>query len=75
MDSEDKRYRQILGVRFFTGSTEEAVVLGLRGGLVVVPAAPLLVSAAEDPATQAALVESDLALTDSGLMVLLWLAV
>jgi UDP-N-acetyl-D-mannosaminuronic acid transferase (WecB/TagA/CpsF family) len=75
MDSEDKRFRQILGVRFFTGSTEEAVALGLRGGLVVLPAAPLLVSAAEDPATQAALVESDLALTDSGLMVLLWLAV
>jgi len=74
MDPEDKRYRQILGVRFFTGSVAEAVALGLRGGLVVVPSAPVLVNAAEEPATQAALVASDLAITDSGLMILLWLA-
>lgn len=73
MDSETQQYRQILGIRFFTGSAEEAVALGLRGGLVVVPSAPVLVTAAEDPATQAALVGSDLAITDSGLMILLWL--
>ncbi|MEO6786681.1 MAG: WecB/TagA/CpsF family glycosyltransferase [Chthoniobacteraceae bacterium] len=72
MEREDEHYRQILGIRFFTGSAEEAVALGLRGGLVVVPSAPVLVAASEDAATQSALVESDLAITDSGLMILLW---
>jgi UDP-N-acetyl-D-mannosaminuronic acid transferase (WecB/TagA/CpsF family) len=72
MERDDEHYRRILGVRFFTGSAEEAVALALRGGLVVVPSAPVLVTAAEDAATQAALVESDLAIADSGLMVLLW---
>ena len=69
---DDQHHRRILGVRFFTGSTAEAVAESLRGGLVVVPSAPVLVTASEDPATQAALVESDLAITDSGLMILLW---
>ncbi len=36
------------------------------------PSAPVLVNAAEDPATRAALLESDLAITDSGLMILYW---
>ena len=36
----DLNYRQILGVRFFAGSPAEAVTLGLKGGLVVMPAAP-----------------------------------
>jgi UDP-N-acetyl-D-mannosaminuronic acid transferase (WecB/TagA/CpsF family) len=72
MEPEDEHFRQILGVRFFTGSAEEAVTLGMRGGLVVVPSAPVLVTASEDAATQAALVESDFAITDSGLMILLW---
>lgn len=65
-------WRRILGVRFFTGTAAGAVARGMRGGLVVVPSAPVLVNAAEDPATQAALLESDLAITDSGLMVLYW---
>ncbi len=45
---------------------------GRLGGLVVVPSAPVLVNAVHDPATQAALLDSDLAITDSGLMVLFW---
>ncbi len=64
--------RQILGVRFFAGSPTEAVALALTGGLVVVPSAPVMVNATEEPATLAALQASDLALTDSGLMVLFW---
>ncbi len=72
MERTEEQCRQILGVRFFTGRTEEAVARSLAGGLVVVPSAPVLVTAAEDPATQAALVESDMAITDSGLMILLW---
>lgn len=65
-------YRQILGVRFFVGSASEAVALGLQGGLVVVPSAPVLLAMVDDESTAAALLDSDLAITDSGLMVLLW---
>src|SRR5689334_14454449 len=72
MSAADSNYRQILGIRFFTGTPEEAANIGLRGGLVVVPAAPALVDLAPDKAYRDALVESDLAITDSGFMVLLW---
>ena len=65
-------YRQILGIRFFTGTVEEAVALGLRGGLVAVPSAPVFVSMVEDPANRDALLGSDFAIADSGLMVLVW---
>ncbi len=65
-------FRQILGVRFYVGTASGVVALGMRGGLVVVPSAPVLVNAVDDPATQAALLAGDLAITDSGLMVLYW---
>jgi len=65
-------YRQILGVRFFTGTPREALQIGMRGGLVVVPAAPALVDLETDAPYRDALVSADLAITDSGLMVLLW---
>lgn len=68
----DEPFRTILGIRFFTGSAAEAVRRGLEGGLVVVPSAPVLVTMTKDLATREALLKSDLALTDSGLMVLLW---
>ena len=70
--SEDGSFRQILGIRFFTGTPKEALAIGLRGGLVVVPAAPALVDLPDDVPYREALVNSDLAITDSGLMVLLW---
>jgi N-acetylglucosaminyldiphosphoundecaprenol N-acetyl-beta-D-mannosaminyltransferase len=65
-------FRTILGIRFFAGTAEEAVRLGQRGGLVVAPSAPVLVAMVDDAATREALQRSRLALTDSGLMVLLW---
>jgi N-acetylglucosaminyldiphosphoundecaprenol N-acetyl-beta-D-mannosaminyltransferase len=68
----NSNYRQILGIRFFTGSAAEAVQIALRGGLVVVPAAPALVEIDRDSQYREALLNSDLALTDSGFMVLLW---
>lgn len=68
----DPRFQRILGVRFFTGPAREAVELALRGGLVVVPSAPVLLAMADDPYTAEALLNSDLAITDSGLMILLW---
>jgi UDP-N-acetyl-D-mannosaminuronic acid transferase (WecB/TagA/CpsF family) len=68
----ETQYRCILGVRFFVGDAHEAVALGSRGGLVVVPAAPALMELARDRDYRQALSESDLALTDSGFLVLLW---
>lgn len=68
----DSRYHRILGVLFFTGEARDAVEIGMRGGLVVVPSAPVLLAMAEDPYTHEALLNSDFAITDSGLMVLLW---
>ena len=65
-------YQQILGIRFFVGSADEAVQIGMGGGLVVVPAAPALVDLETDEFYREALLHADLALTDSGLMVLLW---
>ena len=64
--------RTILGVRFFVGSSEEAVARGLAGGLVVVPSAPMLVELTRDPEYRAAATEADLVITDSGFMVLVW---
>jgi UDP-N-acetyl-D-mannosaminuronic acid transferase (WecB/TagA/CpsF family) len=71
-ETAPENFRTILGIRFFAGHADEAVQLGLRGGLVVVPSAPVLVTMIEDAPTRLALLESKLALTDSGLMVILW---
>lgn len=65
-------YRKILGVQFFVGNASQAVKAGMRGGLVVAPAAPSLLDIHRDPHYREALLESDLAITDSGFMVLLW---
>jgi UDP-N-acetyl-D-mannosaminuronic acid transferase (WecB/TagA/CpsF family) len=65
-------FQRILGVRFFTGTAEEAVQFGLQGGLVVVPAAPALVELQTNPEYREAVFNADLAITDSGLMVLIW---
>jgi UDP-N-acetyl-D-mannosaminuronic acid transferase (WecB/TagA/CpsF family) len=65
-------FQQILGVRFFVGTAEDAVQIGLRGGLVVVPAAPALVELQTNEHYREAVFNADLAITDSGLMVLVW---
>ena len=70
--SNERDYRNILGVKFFAGDARSAVERGRRGGLVVVPAAPALMELDRDGDYRQALLESDLALTDSGYMVLLW---
>jgi UDP-N-acetyl-D-mannosaminuronic acid transferase (WecB/TagA/CpsF family) len=67
-----KFYRRILGVQFFVGNAAQAVQAGLEGGLVVAPAAPSLLSLRDDRDYREALLESDLAITDSGFMVMLW---
>src|SRR5579871_5451883 len=65
-------YRTILGLRLYAGTPQEAVSLGLRGGLVVVPSAPVLLYMVDDPVLRRALLEAKLAISDSGLMVLVW---
>lgn len=69
---EPSSFQRILGIRFFVGSAQEAVQIGLRGGLVVVPAAPALVDLSTNEHYREAVFNADLAITDSGLMVLLW---
>ena len=66
------QYQQILGVRFFVGDAPEAVEIGARGGLVVVPAAPALLELERDADYRHALLDADLAITDSGLLVMYW---
>src|SRR5712672_1274541 len=64
---------QILGVRFFNGTVDEAVAsLSSTGGLLVVPAAPALVKLSEDEDYRRALTSADMVIADSGAMVLLW---
>ena len=59
-------------MRFFVGDAPEAVEIGARGGLVVVPAAPALLELKHDRDYRRALLEADLAITDSGFLVILW---
>jgi UDP-N-acetyl-D-mannosaminuronic acid transferase (WecB/TagA/CpsF family) len=67
------RYQQILGVRFFNGSAVDAVEhISRHGGLVVAPAAPSMVNLKYDEDYRQALAAADLAIADSGWMVLLW---
>jgi UDP-N-acetyl-D-mannosaminuronic acid transferase (WecB/TagA/CpsF family) len=62
----------ILGIPFFRGTAREAVGRMLRGGLLVVPAAPALREMERDVCYREALVEADLAIPDSAFMVALW---
>ncbi len=69
----EPRFEQILGVRFFNGSGTDALeFISRNGGYTVVPAAPALANIDRDQDYRRALVESDLAIADSGFMVLLW---
>ena len=68
----ENAYRRILGIKFFVGDAPEAVAIGARGGLVVVPAAPAMLELGNDPDYRQALLEADLAITDSGFLVILW---
>src|SRR5438270_385270 len=64
---------QILGVKFFNGAVDEAVdVMSTNGGLLVVPAAPALVKICDDEGYRRAVTSADMAIADSGAMVLFW---
>jgi len=65
-------FRQILGINFFAGSAKFAVDRMEHGGLLVVPAAPALTDLTSNSSYREALVQADLCIADSSLMVLLW---
>ena len=63
----------ILGIKFFNGTVDEAVeTMSSNGGLLVVPAAPALVKICEDQEYRRAVTSADMAIADSGAMVLIW---
>jgi UDP-N-acetyl-D-mannosaminuronic acid transferase (WecB/TagA/CpsF family) len=64
---------RILGIEFFDGSAKEAIgIMRSKGGLLVVPAAPALKDLDRSPDYRDALLNADLAITDSAFMVLIW---
>lgn len=65
-------FRRILGVDFFCGVALRAVERMRAGGLLVVPAAPALKELAHDVSYREALLNADLAITDSAYMVMVW---
>jgi UDP-N-acetyl-D-mannosaminuronic acid transferase (WecB/TagA/CpsF family) len=67
------RTHTILGIKFFGGTSREAVdEISRSGGLLVAPAAPSLINLCRDEEYRQAILASDLAIADSGLMVMLW---
>lgn len=66
------QFQEILGIRFYVGDLPGLIDLTIKGGLIVVPSAPVLAEIESDTVLRAALRDSDVALTDSGFMVLLW---
>jgi UDP-N-acetyl-D-mannosaminuronic acid transferase (WecB/TagA/CpsF family) len=63
----------ILGLKFFGGTSREAVDQITRsGGLLVAPAAPSMINLCRDEDYRRALLAADVAVADSSFMVLLW---
>jgi len=62
----------MLGVRFFTGTLEEALAQAHAGGLILAPSGPGLAELDRAPDYREALREAEVNLLDSGLLVKLW---
>src|SRR5438477_11230491 len=66
------RYQQILGIRFFDGDVEEAIaIMSGHGGLLVAPSGTCFARLREDDPYRRVMLAADLAIADSGLMVLM----
>jgi N-acetylglucosaminyldiphosphoundecaprenol N-acetyl-beta-D-mannosaminyltransferase len=64
---------QILGIQFFNGNVDEVVRLMFQhGGLLVAPSGTCFARLREDELYRRAVLAADLAIADSGLMVVLW---
>ena len=65
--------RQILGLRFFNSDVDEAVAsMFERGGFLVAPSGTCFARLREDERYRRAMVAADMAIADSGLMVVIW---
>ena len=65
--------RQILGIPFFNGDVDEAIAsLEQRGGLLIAPSGTCFARLREDERYRRAVIGADLAIADSGLMVVMW---
>jgi N-acetylglucosaminyldiphosphoundecaprenol N-acetyl-beta-D-mannosaminyltransferase len=65
--------QQILGLRFFDGNIDEAIELMFRhGGFLVAPSGTCFARLRRDAPYREAMTHADLAIPDSGAMVLLW---
>ena len=64
---------QILGISFFNGDVDEALAsMDQRGGFLIAPSGTCFARLREDEVYRRAVIAADLAIADSGLMVLLW---
>ena len=63
---------RILGIDFFDGSVKAAIEIMRDGGLLVIPAAPALKDLDRSLDYRDAILNADLAITDSAFMVLIW---
>jgi N-acetylglucosaminyldiphosphoundecaprenol N-acetyl-beta-D-mannosaminyltransferase len=64
---------QILGIQFFNGDVDEAVDSMIRrGGFLIAPSGTCFARLHEDEMYRRAVLAADLAIADSGLMVVLW---
>ncbi len=64
---------QILGIRFFNGNVDEALAsMERQGGFLIAPSGTCFARLREDVMYRRAVIAADLAIADSGLMVLLW---
>src|SRR5437764_3498914 len=67
------RTEQVLGIRFFDGETTDAVsVMCDRGGFLIAPSGTCFARLTRDAQYREAVAAADLAIPDSGAMVLLW---
>lgn len=71
--SATQNHRRILGVNFYAGDVHGAIErISRSGGLLVVPAAPALKNLPTHALYREALLNADLAITDSAFMVMIW---
>jgi UDP-N-acetyl-D-mannosaminuronic acid transferase (WecB/TagA/CpsF family) len=66
------QFKRILGLNFFSGAIGDLLLRSHSAGLIVVPSAPVLADMATDKAHREAVEGADIAIADSGFMVLLW---
>ncbi len=71
--TETGRFQQILGIKFLDGDVDEAIdIMSRHGGFMVAPSATCFARLQRDQPYRQAITNADLAIADSGAMVLMW---